>query len=377
MLPIFNTFNKKLLDKEVEPLDITSIQTSVITKYYPELGSTKNWDASVQSATPVDKNDPSKGFIILDRTFQDLEFDLNAYDFDYIKGTNPSDPFYTPTNIENEQLKRNPSYLSKTNYWLVVQCLKVKEWFSNNSKELEDFRCWEYKEHIFQQEIYFKHKLIHSYIKDRPTSPGITSPGLTPNSPNVCDVGQGETAGEFLEGTQITTGMSPTFKSEGGACLRWDSLNIPYIEVVDCKKALGAVVKVNDNSLNVKVYIKPTANSIEKVEVGMGSFEDPIQLTQQFLEVVITNPGKNTFKRLQVDFYGEEYYRLQIPFKWDEEVEYQMHDSETLINTNKYHPPRKLKPNGEWTTPLFDTNFRLNKEFTSITNFRNRMSQEF
>ena len=384
MLPLFDTFNKVLLEKEVEALDITSMQTSVITKYFPELGTTKTWDVGIQSALPLDKDDPSKGFTILDRTFQDLVFSEDAYDFDFIKTEEDGAEFYTPTNSEQEKLDQNPNYLSRFNYWLVVQCLTIKEWFSNNSEELEDFMCWEYKEHIYQQEIYFKHKLIHTYVWDRDTEPGDTrtiTTGGTANSPGtsttICNIGSGATNPTYdKDGVKLTTGKSPTFETSSGSCLKWSSLDTPFVLTVDAKSALGAVVKPNNTSLNIKVYLKSQEDSTEKIEVALGSFKDPIQLVDRYLEIVVEDPGKSDLKQIKVDFYGEEFYRIQLPFKYDEEVDLIMHDEQTLQNTDKYHPPRKLEK-GVWSAPLFKTNFRLNKEFTSLKKFRQRFKENF
>ena len=391
MLPLFDTFKKEKLEKEVDVLDITSLQTSILTKYYPELGTTKNWDMGVQTSTPIDKDDPSKGFITLDRTFQDLKFDPNAYDFDYIKGTNPKDPFYQPTEAEQSLHNETGEYISEVNHWLVVQCVKVDEWFSNNSEKLQNFMCWDKREHIFEQRIFFKHKLIHTTTWDRPTVAGeerSLNPSTGGPAIKVCTIGAGKTNPTYNEnGIQITTGTSGTFEQGEGNCRKWNSLDIPFVRTFNAGKGLGAVIKFNSSSLDTKVYLKATADSEEKFEVDSkylqtngqwGTFEDPIQLNLQFIEVVVNNPGRDTLKQITVNFYGEEFYRIQIPFKWDEEPDYIMHDEESLANTDKYHPPRKYNSETDtWSAPLFDTNFRINREFTPITNFGSRITQSF
>ena len=53
-----------------------------------------------------------------------------------------------------------------------------------------------------------------------------------------------------------------------------------------------------------------------------------------------------------------------------------MHDEQTLQNTDKYHPPRKLEK-GVWSAPLFKTNFRLNREFTPLRKFGQRFKENF
>ena len=393
MLPLFGTFKKEELDKEVDILDISSIQTSVLTKFYPGLGTTKNWDMGVMTATPIDKNDPTKGFITLDLRYQDLFFEEDAYDFDYIKGTNPQDPFYQLTDDEQDSLKKNAEYISEHNYWLVVQCLKVKEWFSNNSKELNNFMCWEYREHIYQQEIYFKHKLIHTDVWVRDTVPGSTQTlnnqatgGLgTP----TCNIGAGKTNPTYnLDNEKITTGTSGTFESKNGKCLKWKSLEVPYTLTYNAKNALGAVIKINNPFLITKVYLKSSSDSEEKVEVkssykdsnnNWGSFDNPIQLTNQFIEIEIKDPGTNELTNLTINYYGEEYYRIQIPFKYDEEPDYCMHTETTLAISpkGKYHPPQKVDKITEEVYPIFPTNFRLNKEFIPLKKFTRRFTEKF
>lgn len=381
MLPFFNSFNNEPLKKEVDVIDLSSMQTSVLTKYFPQLGTTKTWDVSVQSSLPINKDDPSEGFITLDRTFQDLSFDPDAYDFDFIKTDKTGVEFYSPTNSELSALQNNPNYISKYNYWLVIQCMTIKEWFSNNSKELDNFNCWEYKEHLYQQEIYFKHKLIHTYKWERPTIPGDTT---TPNIGSqgvglpICNIGAGSTSPTFDENNnKITTGDSPTFETSSGGCRKWKSLSVPFTQTINVRRGLGAVVKLNSSSLYTKVYLKETEDAVEREEVSLGSFEDPILLTKQYLEIEVADPGKSVLKSISIDFYGEEWYRIQLPFKYDEETDYIMHDEETLANTDKFHPPRKLNNEGQYTAPLFKTNFRLNKEFTPIKNFGTRITDNF
>lgn len=390
MLPLFKTFKKEILDREVDVLDISSIQTSVITKYFPELGTFKNWEVAVQSSIPINKNDPSEGFIILDRTFQDLKFDSNAYDFDFIKGNNIKDPFYTPTQTEATIQKSNSEYISSINYWKVIQCLTVKEWFSSNTKELENFECWEYKEHIYQQEIYFKHKLIHTEIWNRPTIAGITKSlfsgsGNPTDAVKVCDIGAGETEPTFEDGIKIDTGISKTFE-KGESCLRWDSLEVPFRITFNVKKALGAVIKIGNTSINTKVYLKDSAVSENKIEVSSsykdsnnnwGSFNNPILLTEQFIEIEVEDPYKNSLTKIEINYYGEEWYRVPIPFKWDEEVDYINHTEETILNSpdGKYHPPQTNINNT--TYPNFPIDFRVNKEYIELKNFNSRITQEF
>lgn len=340
---LFDKFNPENFEVDNQELEILPTTTSEIKKGYPLLGSLQSWNYGEQTARADGK--------IISRTYKELVFEQDANDFDLIEEVGFPDPALG------------------SRYWRVLHRFTEHEYYSECSKELEDFKIWEYSENTFQMEILYKHEILKNVEWVRPKDTITDVPGIT-CPPNSIVIPEGETgAGPWVksETKVIGTGANAISKT---SCYRWESINKPFYLTFDAGKALGATI---DTDLTPdEVYISSTKDISQQstLSTNSGSIADPHRMSKRYIILKWDNPGRDSLTRATVNFYGVESYRSFLPLTRDTDPEIQEHPNTIprLVHTTS-GTPTQYKPPGRYDFP---DNFWNDTSIDKIENFSGR-----
>lgn len=363
-LPTFETIDVNSLTPDVELNNINTPTISEIKEHLPELG--QNYigpnedgdDQFVDNKWVIGKQEASVEGDIISRTYAELLFDQDAYDFDFIK-EGDADEFGTE------------------DYWRVLHRFTEIEYYSDSSPDLQDFRVWEESRHTWQQEIIFRHENIGNIRWDRPqvTAPLTTTPpamgapvGTLPTY--ACpldepDAPNGET-GESVAFLVPSVIDENTLPSEIKCC-RWASLPLDWEIIFDVGQALGGFYETDGTVTEVKLIAyddaMPTPNIIAEDDpnVNPGTEADPMKFNRRFLRLRF-DMERDAPTYVELHRYGKDNYRIFLPYERDTEPEICTHEASALTTKAtgtypksreeliKYRPPNKLNdfPNNFW-----------------------------
>lgn len=141
-LPTFDGFDPSSLSYDPSSLGVVEIPTiSILRREYLELGKIKVKRADdIVNLWIEAKQECNQDKVIKNRTYSELNFDANARDASLI---------YNP--------EFEPTY-GFSIVWRVTQRFTETEYYSDNSKRLQDFKIWEVSTNEWELEMYFENK---------------------------------------------------------------------------------------------------------------------------------------------------------------------------------------------------------------------------
>lgn len=318
---VFAGLGKLLLDPEADDNDPNKFQEN-------------RWVIATQESLP-DKT-------IVSRTYADLIFDEDAFDFDFITDGDTED-------------------FGSDTYWRVIHRFTEKEFFSNNSPELQNFRIWELSYHKWQQEIIYLHEEIASLQWDRPeitvVRDSLTTGGGTTGSPGVTTYSCTSTPaatnppGETGDSAVFSRGSAETLE-----CYREASIPIPFSVTFDVGEALGGFVESDGSITHILLKSTPAPRlgvlQAGDVIVPNGTEGNPIKYSQRYVEVYFDLPSKTEPTYVRLRRYGVENFRISIPFERDLEPEFCHHELTTpRLTQTALGTPTMYKPPNEYNFP--------------------------
>lgn len=374
-LPKFDTFNKDEIAIFPQINNPSAVTIAEIKVEYPQLGriiidaetgdtEPNRWVEGVQEALP-DKT-------IVSRTYNRLQFDEDAFDFDFITGGDAID-------------------FGSSTYWRVLHRFTEEEFFSNNSDQLQNFQIWELSYHRYQQEIIYLHEELNSLEWNRTkisvppvtVPPPIGSPIGTPGTqacptlpPPTAPAGQTGESAVFVDGTDLT-----------GAplCSRWASIPLDFLLVFNVGEALGGYIETDASGYNIYLSENPPTldgsgnlvfNGFSQ-QVSNGSVNNPIKYSYTYISFYMsdnagfTPPTRTSPTFVRLKRYGVENFRLSLPFERDNEPEILHHTPDTpRLPRAAAGVPTMYKPPGNFNFP---DDFWNDADITTLFGFGNRL----
>lgn len=390
-LPQFDSIDVDAIATLPQLNNPTAVTVSEIKKVFPQLGKIlldrdlpdsdpgkfqeNRWIIAVQESLP-DKT-------IVSRTYADLIFDDDAFDFDFITDGDEED-------------------FGDTVFWRVIHRFTEKEFFSNNSTELQNFRIWELSCHKWQQEIIYLHEEIASIQWDRPQTERVAPDPVfgTPPMPGDPAPITGYTCPLISLPTPDPgeTGYSQVFEvidtgdPQGIKCMSWDSLPLDFIVTFDVGEALGGFFETDISEYNIYLSNTPPFfdnGNLAFVDDGYpiialgdqndnGSENDPIKFSLTYISLVWTDglsghsvPTRDEPTYVRLRRYGVENFRTSIPFERDLDPEFCHHEPETeRLTQTALGTPTMYKPPDNYNFP---DNFSNDGPATQLAGFGNRL----
>lgn len=372
-LPTFDSVDIGAVAVTPELGSINVPTISEIKQHFPQLGSNfagkddDGDDVFIQNKWIIAKQEASVEKSIISRTFAELEFNEDAFDFDFVT-EGDADEFGTE------------------DYWRVLHRFTEIEYFSDSGPAAQDFRVWEESRHIWQQEIIYTHELIGTLRWDRERilvppetippvlmgdPPTYACPTTPPDDPPV-----GET-GESI----IFPEVDPSVMPEGIICYRWESLPLDWEIIFDVGEALGGYIDTDGTVTEARLLAyddaMPTPNIIaeDPPNTFPGSVGDPIKFGRRFLRLRF-DMQTDSPTYVELFRYGKQNYRLFLSYQRDTEPETCTHPVEALYTEDagtypgsrvelvKYRPPGKLND--------FPNNFWNDTDINSLDDFEGR-----